>query len=45
MKASRGSLCRIAVCRLELTFDPKSDKLRVAPMNPDEPNHKRRKIA
>jgi len=38
-------LYRCHVCRLELTFDAKTEKLRVTPMTPDEPNQKSRKVA
>jgi len=36
---------RCHVCRLELTFDPKTERLGLAPMPPDEPNLQSRKIA
>jgi len=38
-------LYRCHVCRLELTFDAKTETLRIAPMTPDEPNQKSRTVA
>jgi hypothetical protein len=40
-----GTRYRCHICRLELMLDPEKVRLAVAPMQPDEPNKKNRKVA